>query len=1105
MASTTEKPVDTSSTEANPWRKEVEQSLQAAKQVISKSLSPLPELRVEPRNDNNQELTGLLSDLRHLGFKDVETLLSLFNSEVKGVQDDNKFLLENLVQTLSKLSINSKVSHQLTAGFVNNLWNSLPHPPLTMLGEKYKYREADGSYNNIRCPQLGAANTPYARSAEPSVLQNIALPDPGMIFDTLMARGDTFKPHPNKISSMLFYLATIIIHDIFRTDHNDFNNSMTSSYLDLAPLYGSNQEEQNTVRSFKDGKLKPDCFSEKRLLGFPPGVGVFVIMFNRFHNFVVTQLALINENRRFTKPKDDATKEAWAKYDNDLFQTGRLITCGLYVNCILKDYVRTILSLNRANTKWDLDPRAEENKTLFNNPAAQGTGNQVSAEFNLIYRWHSAVSEKDDKWTQEVYSKMFPGKDPEDVTLPELLGALRAMEKNMPEDPQQRPFANLKRQVDGTFPDDDLVTILSESVSDVAGSFGANRVPKILKSVEILGIIQSRSWNMASLNEFRQFAGLTKHETFEDINPDPEVAQKLKNLYDHPDYVELYPGLVAEKSKPPMAPGSGLCVNFTTSYAILSDAVGLVRGDRFYTLDYTPKNLTNWGFNEVQYDVNVDDGCVLYKLILRAFPNHFEDNSVFAHYPLVVPEENLIIMKGLGTASKYTWAKPARKSYPIMIKTPATAKQILDDKENWKVTWGAAIQSLASSSKQKFGHDYAFAGDLPPNESSRNLVGKALYPKNWQYDVKSFYTTTTKKLLGMYGYSIPRPHKSKAKTTYQVDIVRDIANLVNTRFAASVFSLPLKTEEHPRGIYTEQELYQVLSLLSIAIFGNYDNAKSFQIREAAHVLAQQLGELVLVNTEAVAATGVLSDILAKLHSHPGELSDYGIHTLQRFLESGLPIKEVVFSQLLPTAASMAASQAQMFSIALDYYLGDGAEHLPALYTLAKDSSDASDEKLLRYYMEAVRLRGTMVLPRKYSPSGATKDSTTTVTEGSNTYTIKLNTEVHLNFPLATVDAASQKVDLTRSMDEYTFHGHGPHECLGKDINMTAMTTMFKVVFGLKNLRRAQGSAPGGRWYGESQGEMKSVNIGGLNVFMTPDQSSYFPFPTTMKVQWDSDD
>lgn len=91
----------------------------------------------------------------------------------------------------------------------------------------------------------------------------------------------------------------------------------------------------------------------------------------------------INENGRFTKPKDAEAKDAWTKYDNDLFQTGRLITCGLYVNCILKDYVRTILSLNRTGTKWDLDPRASEGKTLFNSPTAEGTGNQVSAEFNL--------------------------------------------------------------------------------------------------------------------------------------------------------------------------------------------------------------------------------------------------------------------------------------------------------------------------------------------------------------------------------------------------------------------------------------------------------------------------------------------------------------------------------------------------------------------------------------------------------------------------------------------------------------------------------------------------------------------------------------------------
>lgn len=142
------------------------------------------------------------------------------------------------------------------------------------------YRSADGSNNNPMLPKLGAANTPYARSVHPNVLQPGALPDPALIFDSIMAR-DVFKPHPNKVSSVFFYWASLIIHDLFQTDHHDFNNSQTSSYLDLSILYGDVQEDQDQIRTFKDGKLKPDCFSEPRLLGFPPGCGVLLIMLNR--------------------------------------------------------------------------------------------------------------------------------------------------------------------------------------------------------------------------------------------------------------------------------------------------------------------------------------------------------------------------------------------------------------------------------------------------------------------------------------------------------------------------------------------------------------------------------------------------------------------------------------------------------------------------------------------------------------------------------------------------------------------------------------------------------------------------------------------------------
>lgn len=102
--------------------------------------------------------------------------------------------------------------------------------------------------------------------------------------------------------------------------------------------------------------------------------------------------------------------------------------------------------------------------------------------------------------------------------------------------------------------------------------------------MEVLGINQARQWNVGSLNEFRKFFDLKPYESFEEINSDPDVADALRNLYEHPDYVELYPGIVAEEAKEPMIPGVGIAPTYTISRAVLSDAVALVRGDRHYTV-----------------------------------------------------------------------------------------------------------------------------------------------------------------------------------------------------------------------------------------------------------------------------------------------------------------------------------------------------------------------------------------------------------------------------------------------------------------------------------------------------------------------------------------
>jgi linoleate 8R-lipoxygenase / 9,12-octadecadienoate 8-hydroperoxide 8R-isomerase len=88
-----------------------------------------------------------------------------------------------------------------------------------------------------------------------------------------------------------------------------------------------------------------------------------------------------------------------------------------------------------------------------------------------------------------------------------------------------------------------------------------------------------------------------------------------------------------------------------------------------------------------------------------------------------------------------------------------------------------------------------------------------------------------------------------------------------------------------------------------------------------------------------------------------------------------------------------------------------------------------------------------------------------------------------------------KVNLNRPSDLYVHYGVGPHECLGKGLSLTGLTAMLKTVGRLKNLRRAAGP----------QGEVKKI-VGpyGVILYMTEDQRSYFPFPTTMKINWDGE-
>ncbi|KAJ5662754.1 Psi-producing oxygenase A [Penicillium macrosclerotiorum] len=1058
--------------------------LAQVEKVVAASLRPLPTETGDGTYIKSNTTTGLAQDLGHFDLKDVKTLAEVAKSSITGDPvNDRQYIMERVIQLAAGLPSTSKNGKDLTNTFLNTLWNDLEHPPISYLGRDSAYRKADGSGNNFFWQQIGAAGTPYARSVRPQTMLPAALPEPEALFDSLLARKD-FKEHPNKISSVLFYLASIIIHDLFQTDPRDSTISLTSSYLDLGPLYGNNQDEQNAVRTFKDGKLKPDCFSAKRILGFPPGVGVLLIMFNRFHNYVVTQLAAINEGGRFTKPDESNTK-AYATWDNDLFQTSRLITCGLYVNIILKDYVRTILNLNRTDSTWSLDPRADIKDGLLGEAAKQATGNQVSAEFNLVYRWHSCISARDQKWSEGLYKELFPNvEDPSQLSLQQFTMGLGKWEATLPQDPQERPFGNLHRKADGSFEDDDLVKIFEESVEDVAGAFGASNVPTVFRTIEVLGIKQARSWNLATLNEFRSFFKLAPYKTFEEINSDPHIVDQLRRFYDHPDLVELYPGLVVEDAKEPLSPSSGLCANFTTSRAILSDAVALVRGDRFYTVDYTPRHLTNWGFNEISYDDTVDKGHVFYKLVLRAFPNHFRGDSVYAHFPFVIPQENRKILSSLKLDKIYSFDQPSFVPTPRLINSHAACMSILADREGFRVTLAKKLEFILQRDGHPYGRDFMLADDRPANASSRKIVGKALYREKWESEVRSFYEEITIQLLRQNSYKIAGVN--------QVDLVRDVANLAQIHFCANLFSLPMKTESNPRGIFSPVELYQILALVFTCIFYDVDVSKSFQLEQASRNLAQQLGDLVMANVELVDKAGFIANLLNRLHRHD-TLSDYGVHMIQHLLESGLPPKDIVWTHILPSATSMVANQAQLFIQCMDFYLEpENAHHLAEIQRLSKEETPESDELLLRYFMEGGRIRSSVALVREVNKP-------TVIDDNGEKVTVKAGQFIWTNLVAASHDPKAwpepDKVRLDRDLSQYCHFGFGPHQCLGRAVCQISLPTMMRVIGKLENLRRAPGP----------QGQLKKLKmLGGLTMYMDAEQSMVSPFPSTMKIQWDGE-
>jgi len=1002
------------------------------------------------------EKTGVMHDIVHGGFKNAKFLAEALPALASGAPlDDKELLLEHGVAMLQKLPLNSGLSSTVSDGFIKMLWNDLPHPSTTAAGPTTRYRRHDGGNNNLWVPEMGKAGSPYARNVPPVKPKGPNMPDPELVFEQLLKRPEgVFKEHPSGLNRLFFSFATIVIHECFQTNRKDQWINETSSYVDLSTLYGNTEKEQVRVRTYQNGTIYPDSIASERIMLMPPGVVALLILFSRNHNSIAQNLFSINEEGKY-KPWDSLNEEQKKWQDNDIFQLSRNINVGFFATVVLKDYVAAILNTPRADSTWSLDLGKEIKSG--GSRVERGSGNVVSVEFAVLYHWHAALSAADATWMEGLIRENLPELKSLDDMTPELFYKVVMTEghKLMGTLPKDWTFYNYKRGADGRFNDTELAELIKDCIEEPAHAFGAHGTPASLKVVDIMGQLQARElFNVCTMNEFRQYLNLKPYDSFEAWCEDKDTARAAELLYGHIDNLELYPGLMAECTKPAV-PGSGVCPGQTTGRGILDDAVALVRGDRFLSYDFNGNTLTNWGVSKLADIPGGAYGGMLPKLIFSALPASFSGTSSYALLPFYTPKATVGILRDNKVIAKYVTTRPGVNNVATVVSTREGVRQVLNTP--------ASFHPLANEPK---------------------LFSQSFFEPGFDAKMASWFSAKTAQLVQESSLKYQGTRRS-------LDVVRDIANIVPVAWLAERFGIPIKTMKTPRGVLTLPELFSIY----VAEYA-YQNFNVLPINEWQLRGASERGTPVLksiVETHLNTQQGFKEKIVDWLEKGSAfELSADADRLYHALNNTKRPVAELV-DDCVAFSAPLGAIITQQTALLIDLFLQDNyASYKERLVALAHADDPASTTELQGFVFEGIRHAAFAPgLPRTVAADTVIANGDAGVTK------VLKGSRVLVATALAAQDPERfpqpEQLNPHRPAEEYRFlFGSEQYKVIAASI-----AAVLKGVFRLKNLRRATGR--GGRFT-----TVQHYSAGVLQTFYLDANARESPFPTSLMVEYDDD-
>jgi hypothetical protein len=535
---------------------------------------------------------------------------------------------------------------------------------------------------------------------------------------------------------------------------------------------------------------------------------------------------------------------------------------------------------------------------------------------------------------------------------------------------------------------------------------------------------------------------LKPYKDFEDWNPDKETARAAELLYGHIENLELYPGLMAEVTKPAIA-GSGVCPGHTTGRGILDDAVALVRGDRFLSYDFNSTTLTNWGFSKVRAIPPGSYGGMLPTLMFNGLPGAWTGTSTYALLPFYTPEAVKGILKGNKVIEKYDLTRPASGMDVIGIHTQEGCKKVFEDRETFRVMYQKAIRECTD------GHDFMIGWDDASRHDPRsNILHKVFFEEGFEANVTKFFRTNVAKQIKENSL------KYSTSTRRSIDIVRDVTNVVPILWLAERFAIPLKTKEHPHGLVTVPEAFLAYLVLFMYQSFNIIPGNEWTLREGAATAAPALRAIFEAHLKTQqGVTEHLVDWLAKGSAF--EVNPTADRLYHALLDSKLPIGDLV-GDCIGMGAPVAGNITQQASLLIDLFLSEGyEEYKDRIIELAHKDDAESERELQGFVFEGMRHAGVVPgLPRVASKDVTVEDGARGPIHIKAGHTILIATSKAAMDPVAFPNP--EKLDPTRPVSSYTLLGHGLHFCFGARLVGASLAATLREVFKLKNIRRAAG-------------------------------------------------